>query len=55
MRIVVGKPIEQAVIKSYADNPKAMMDFLREETYRLSPTPFESLEYGLELEEKHKQ
>jgi hypothetical protein len=31
-----------------------MMDFLRRETYALSPEPLRSLDYGFEFEERYK-
>ena len=31
-----------------------MMDFLRDRTYALSPTPLKSLKYGFEFEERYK-
>lgn len=54
VRIVVGKPIPNAKLKSLGNNPKAMMDFLRKATYELSPTPLKTYDYGFEFEEKRK-
>ncbi len=34
--------------------PRAMMDFLREATYELCPSPLASLAYGFEFEERHR-
>jgi len=54
VRMVIGKPIPQEKIEEQARNMKGMMDFLRSETYRLSPTPLRSLDYGFEFEDKHR-
>jgi putative hemolysin len=51
---VIGQPIPRATLDSFAGDPKAMMDFLRQETYRLSPHPLADYGYGFEFEEKHK-
>lgn len=52
--VVIGEPIPRELIDAYGSDGKAMMDFLREQTYRLSPTPVKSLGYGFEFEEKHR-
>lgn len=52
--VVIGEPIPRALLDAYGSDGKAMMDFLREQTYRLSPTPVKSLGYGFEFEEKHR-
>ena len=54
VRIVVGKPIERTRLEELSDSPKRMMDFLREQTYALSPKPLKSLDYGYEFESKYK-
>lgn len=54
VRIAIGEPIDADKIASYRSDPKAMMDFLRRETYALSPEPFDTNEYGFEFEEKHR-
>lgn len=54
VNIVVGKPIPREALAQQTD-PKSMMDFLRRETYRLSPKPLDANEYGFEFEEHWKQ
>lgn len=54
VRVVIGKPIPPGRIDAHRGDTKAMMDFLRKETYALSPKPLKSLDYGFEFEERHK-
>ena len=54
VRIVVGDPIPRKKLALYAKDPRGMMDFLRKETYRLSPKTLPSLDYGFEFAEKPK-
>jgi putative hemolysin len=54
VKLVVGEPIPQEALAAQTD-PKAMMDFLRQETYRLSPKPLRADEYGFEFEERWRQ
>jgi len=51
VRIVVGQPVAQEKIKALVSDPRALMHFLREETYRLSPVPLADLGNGYELDE----
>ncbi len=53
VRIVVGNPIPQAELDKFAQDPKAMMDFLRRSTYDLSPKPLPDGP-GFEFEEHHR-
>ena len=55
VRVVIGEPIPADEIASRRSDAIAMMDFLRAQTYALSPTPLRSLDYGFEFEEKHKR
>lgn len=55
VRVAVGAPIGREVLEPFLREPRAMMDFLRAETYKLSPAPFPTLDYGFEFEEKHKR
>ncbi|MEO1562438.1 MAG: lysophospholipid acyltransferase family protein [Pseudomonadota bacterium] len=48
--IVVGEPISKEAMAQY-ENPRDLMRFLREETYKLSPTPLKNFENGFEYEE----
>lgn len=52
--IAVGEPIPVEKLAEFKNDPRGMMDFLRKETYALSPKPIESLDYGYEFEEKHR-
>lgn len=52
--VVIGAPIERHALMARAGDSKAMMDFLRQSTYELSPRPVASCEYGYEFEEKHR-
>jgi len=53
--IVIGRPIPAERLAPHLKDGRGMMDFLREETYRLSPEPLKSLAYGFEFEEKKRQ
>lgn len=48
--IVVGDPIPKEQMAEF-ENPRDLMRFLREETYKLSPTPLASYENGYEFED----
>ncbi len=52
VRLVIGEPIPRDKIDAHRKDPRAMMDFLRAETYRLSPTPLKSIDYGFEFEDR---
>ncbi|MGB0660115.1 MAG: lysophospholipid acyltransferase family protein [Mangrovicoccus sp.] len=54
VEVVIGEPIPRDALAPYLKDPRRMMDYLREVTYRLSPVPVRSLGYGFEFEEKHK-
>ena len=54
VRVAIGQPIDPSEIKAREKDARALMDYLRQETYKLSPTPLKSLDYGFEFEEKHK-
>lgn len=54
VEVVIGAPIDRAALKPFEQDPRAMMDFLREATYRLSPVPVRSLGYGFEFEDRQK-
>ena len=53
VEIAVGKPVPPEELMRHARDPRGMMDFLRETTYRLSPKPLVDLSYGYEFEEAH--
>ncbi|MEP2784105.1 MAG: lysophospholipid acyltransferase family protein [Pseudoruegeria sp.] len=52
--VVIGEPIDRDKLSGFAQDPNAMMDFLRKATYELSPTPLRSYDYGHEFEDKYK-
>jgi putative hemolysin len=52
--VVIGQPIDPDALLARRGDTKAMMDFLRQETYALSPTPLRSYDYGFEFEDKYK-
>ncbi len=54
VRVVIGAPIAAARLAAYRTDPNGMMDFLRRETYALSPRPLKSYDYGYEFEAKYR-
>ena len=42
----IGDPLPQEMIQQHRGDAKALMDYLREETYKLSPTPMADYGYG---------
>jgi putative hemolysin len=52
--VVIGTPVDPAEIAARRGDAKAMMDFLRRETYALSPTPLGSTDYGFEFEDRYR-
>jgi putative hemolysin len=54
VRVVIGDPIATTRLDPLKSDPKAMMDFLRRETYALSPRPLKSYDYGYEFEAKYR-
>jgi len=55
VRVVIGPAIPRAELDRFAGDTRAMMDFLRQSTYELSPTPMNPSEIGFEFEDKHKR
>jgi len=49
LKVHVGKPLPEAEIASRRRDPTALMDYLRAQTYRLSPEPVKGNSYGLYL------
>ncbi|MEM1343296.1 MAG: lysophospholipid acyltransferase family protein [Pseudomonadota bacterium] len=49
IRVHLGKPLPPEEIAARHGDSRALMDFLRESTYRLSPRPIKDLSYGLYL------
>ncbi len=52
--VAIGTPIPQSRLAPFAKDARGMMDFLRRETYALSPVPVRSLGYGFEFEDRHR-
>jgi putative hemolysin len=52
--VVVGQPIPRAALDGYAGDARAMMNFLRETTYGLSPRPLDPAARGFEFEQRHR-
>jgi len=49
LMVHIGRPLPEAEIVARRRDPKAMMDYLRAETYRLGPRPVQDRDYGLYL------
>lgn len=49
LKVAIGKPLPPAEIKARSKDAKALMDYLRIQTYRLSPKPLKDFSYGLYL------
>ena len=54
VKVVVGDPIGRDMLDPLAKDSRAMMDYLRQATYSLSPRPLKANELGFEFEDKHK-
>lgn len=54
VRVVIGDPIASTRLDPLKADPRAMMEFLRHETYALSPRPLKSYDYGYEFEARYK-
>ena len=54
VKICIGKQLSHSEIKSRSGNPRILMDFLREETYKLSQNPLKNFDYGFEFESRYK-
>lgn len=54
VKVVIGDPIERAVLDPMARDPKQMMEFLRKATYELNPNPVKMFDLGYEFEERHR-
>lgn len=54
VEVVVGQPIARAVLEPLAGDARAMMEFLRETTYGLSPRPLDARARGFEFEDRHR-
>ena len=54
MKIAIGKPISPETIGTFAHDAQGMMDYLRAQTYALSPQRVARSDYGFEFEEQYK-
>ncbi|MEM8979815.1 MAG: lysophospholipid acyltransferase family protein [Pseudomonadota bacterium] len=54
VKVVIGEPLPAERLQDLGKDSRAMMDYLRRETYKLSPQPVRVDELGFEFEEKHK-
>lgn len=50
VRVAIGRPLARAEIAARAGDAPALMDYLRAETYRLSPQPLVDLGYGFDFD-----
>ncbi len=50
VRVAIGTPIPAHEIATRQKDARQLMDFLREATYGLSPTPYPCLDYGYEFD-----
>ncbi|MCF6443610.1 lysophospholipid acyltransferase family protein [Nereida sp. MMG025] len=54
VRLRIGTALPHGEIAARSKDPKAMMAYLREQTYALSPDPMGQKELGFEFEDQHK-
>jgi putative hemolysin len=54
VRIVVGKPVPRVTLDAFGSDATAMMEFLRQATYDLSPAPMVPNQLGYEFEAKYR-
>lgn len=55
VRVVIGKPIDPALLAEHSADPKSCMDFLRKSTYELSPKPLPVHKLGREFDARYKE
>jgi putative hemolysin len=55
VRVAIGQPIPRTEIAARSGDTRELMDYLRQQTYALSPSPMKSIDYGFEFEEKYRQ
>ncbi len=55
VRVVIGSPIDPAEIEAHQGDQRALMDFLRRETYALSPKQLDAQDFGFEFEDIHRR
>lgn len=54
VKITIGDPISADTLSAFSSVGKSMMDFLRNQTYALSPDCVLSSEYGFKFEEQYR-
>lgn len=54
VKVAIGAPIGAATLAGFAEDAQAMMQFLRAETYRLSPDPVDPAARGFEFERRYR-
>ena len=55
VQVVVGEPVDPSQIQARKSDARELMDYLRLETYKLSPRPIRDLSYGFEFEDHHRR
>jgi hypothetical protein len=55
VKVVVGAPIPPEDLAAHRGDARAMMAFLRERTYALSPHPLDPAARGFEFEDRHRE
>lgn len=51
--VIIGEPLDPKDLAVFANDQAGMMDYLRLQTYGLSPEPIKDLGYGFEFEDGH--
>jgi putative hemolysin len=54
VEVVIGQPIPRAALAPLATDARALMEFLRDTTYGLSPRPMDRRARGFEFDERHR-
>ncbi|WP_204114147.1 lysophospholipid acyltransferase family protein [Shimia biformata] len=54
VRVVIGEPVDPGELAARQKDSKRLMDFLRAQTYALSPEPLADAGYGFEFEQKYR-
>ena len=54
VRVVIGDALDPAEIAARAGKARGLMEYLRRQTYALSPTPIDNVGYGFEFEAAHR-
>jgi len=54
VRVVIGRPLPPEGIAAHARDTRALMDYLRAQTYALSPRPLNHADLGFEFEDRYR-